>query len=236
MKKKILVVGGTSGIGEKISELFINKKYNLSILGRKINPKFKNTTNFYKTDILNKKSFNQTLKKIKKKKFDIIVNCIGGSLGIKNSNSSMNNYLKTWQYNLGYAIEINNLFLDNMKKNKWGRIVHISSATSFNLTGGGPYSSAKSALNVYVKALAEEYGKYNVIISAICPGPVRVNKKFLTKQESKKTKFWKNFSSNHLPMGRLARIDEVLPVIDLLASENASFCSGAIWNMDGMQK
>ena len=104
MKKKILVVGGTSGIGEKISELFINKKYNLSILGRKINPKFKNTTNFYKTDILNKKSFNQTLKKIKKKKFDIIVNCIGGSLGIKNSNSSMNNYLKLWQYNLGYAV------------------------------------------------------------------------------------------------------------------------------------
>ena len=38
-------------------------------------------------------------------------------------------------------------------------------------------------------------------------------------QELKKTKFWKNFSSNHLPMGRLARIDEVLPVIDLLASE-----------------
>ena len=38
-------------------------------------------------------------------------------------------------------------------------------------------------------------------------------------------------------MGELAKgIDEVLPVIDLLASENASFCSGAIWNMDGMQK
>ena len=148
----------------------------------------------------------------------------------------MIDYQKLWQYNLGYAVEINNMFIDKMKKNKWGRIVHISSATSFNLTGGGPYSSAKSALNVYVKALAEEYGKYNVIVSAICPGPVRVNKKFLTMQELKKTKFWKNFSSNHLPMGRLARIDEVLPVIDLLASENASFCSGAIWNMDGMQK
>ena len=41
MTKNILVVGGTSGIGAKISELFINKKYNLSILGRKINPKNK---------------------------------------------------------------------------------------------------------------------------------------------------------------------------------------------------
>ena len=236
MTKKILVVGGTSGIGEKISELFISKKYNLSILGRKINSKIERNAKFYKTNILDKTNFKNTLKKIKKKKFDIIINCIGGSLGINDPNSSMNDYLKLWQYNLGYAVEVNNMFIDKMKKNKWGRIVHISSATSFNLTGGGPYSSAKSALNVYVKALAEKYGRYNVIVSAICPGPVRVNKKFLTKQEFKKTKFWKNFSSNHLPMGRLAKIEEILPVVDLLASENASFCSGAIWNIDGTQK
>ena len=134
MTKNILVVG-VHQIG-KISEL--NKKYNLSILGRKINPKIKNNAKFYKTDILNNSNFKNTLKKIKKKKFDIIINCIGGSLGIKNSNSSMIDYQKLWQYNLGYAVEINNMFIDKMKKNKWGRIVHISSATSFNLTGGNP--------------------------------------------------------------------------------------------------
>ena len=60
MTKNILVVGGTSGIGAKISELFINKKYNLSILGRKINPKIKNNAKFYKTDILNNSNFKNT--------------------------------------------------------------------------------------------------------------------------------------------------------------------------------
>ena len=44
-----------------------------------------------------------------------------------------------------------------------------------------------------LKLLGEEYGKYIVIVSAICPGPVRVNKKFLTMQELKKNKILEKF-------------------------------------------
>ena len=73
-----------------------------------------------------------------------------------------------------------------MKKRKWGRILHVSSATSYNITGGGPYSSAKSALNSYVKCVANEYGKHNVIISSICPGPINLQNRFLAKQQKKK--------------------------------------------------
>tara|TARA_B100001063_G_C16749774_1_gene549590 strand:- start:197 stop:907 length:711 start_codon:yes stop_codon:yes gene_type:complete len=236
MSKNILIVGGTSGFGLKITEYYIKKKYKLFIIGRKINQDLNNKVTFYKTDILNEKKFEKVLSKIKKKNFEIIIHNIGGSLGIKKINSSIKDYQKLWHYNIGYTIKINNLFLDKMKKKNWGRIVHISSATSYNLTGGGPYSSAKMALNTYVKSLANEFGAYNVIASAICPGPIELSNRFLTNQKNKNSKFWKNFVKNHLPMKRMAKPEEILPVIDLLASEEASYCSGAVWNVDGLQK
>lgn len=236
MTKKVLIIGGTSGLGATIAKFFISKNYNLHILGRRAQRGLTKKVIFHKTDIFNEQNFKKILNKIRKENFDIIIHNIGGSLGIKEINSSLKHYQKLWYYNLGYAIKINNLFLTKMKRKRWGRIIHMSSATSYNLTGGGPYSSAKSALNVYVKSLAQEYGKYNVIASSICPGPIKIPNRFLTKQESKKTKFWKNFSKNHLPMSRLVKPEEILPIIELLASENASYCSGAIWNVDGLQK
>ncbi len=236
MKKKILIIGGTSGLGIELTKFFLNNKYDLYILGRRIPKKFEKKVNFFKINIFEDLKFKKVLAKINKENFDIIIHNIGGSLGIKNINSNLGDYQKLWFFNLGYAIQINNLLLPKMKKKKWGRVIHISSATAYNLTGGGPYSSAKSALNTYVKSLASEYGKHNVVISAICPGPINLSNRYLSKQENNNTKFWKAFSKNHLPMKRLLKVKEILPVIELLTSENASYCSGAIWNLDGLQK
>ena len=86
------------------------------------------------SDLSIKSNINKLINKINKKckNIDIIVHNLGGSLGVKDPFSS-SKWLKVWNINLGYLIDINNFFIPKMIHNKWGRIVHISSAitTSF---------------------------------------------------------------------------------------------------------
>ena len=73
-------------------------------------------------------------------------------------------------------------------------------------------------------------------MTAISAGPFENPKKHLTKIKNKKNIEWKNFIKNNLPIGRLAKINEIVDVIEFLISKKSSYCSGAIWNVDGSQK
>ena len=237
IKKKILIIGGSSELGQYLSNIFLEENNQVFIAGRKFpSNKFSQNVKFIKTDILKPKNFNNFLKKIRNVNFDIVIHNIGGSLGIRSSLNNIKEFKKVWDFNLGYIIPINNILIPKMLKKKWGRIVHVSSGTAQNLSGGAAYSSVKSALNTYTQCLAKDYGKFNIIISAICPGPIKIKGKFLTNQEKRKTKLWKNYVESNLPIKRLAEIKEIGDVIQFLCSEKASYCSGAIWNIDAMQK
>ena len=236
MKKNVLILGGTSGIGLALAEKISTEKFNITVCGRSnINLK-KNKIKFEKLDILKKKNLENFISKYKKYTFDIIVHIIGGSLGENNPFAKIESYQKIWDYKLGYVIKINNFFVKKMIKKKWGRVVHFSSAASFINSGSAPYGSAKSALNYYVKNVGSFVSKHNVIMTAISAGPFENPKKHLTKIKNKKNIEWKNFIKNNLPIGRLAKINEIVDVIEFLISKKSSYCSGAIWNVDGSQK
>ena len=89
-------------------------------------------------------------------KIDIIIHNLGGSLGVKDPFSSSSKWLKVWNNNLGYSIDINNSFIPKMILNKWGRIVHVSSAITTSFDGYSPYASAKCALEGYIKSVSKE--------------------------------------------------------------------------------
>jgi 3-oxoacyl-[acyl-carrier protein] reductase len=233
MKKKILLVGGTSGLGLHILNALKNN-YELFVVGRrKIKKK---NIRFFSVDLTKKEQIQEFIKSIENINFDIAVHCVGGSFGKNGYNLDSKSYAELFQINLLYIIDINNMLIKNMKKKNWGRIVHISSATSYNLTGGPAYSSAKAALNTYVKSMAQEFGKHGIVISSICPGPIALKKRFLTIEENKNSLFWKNFKKLHLPMGRLAKPNEIVELVNFLISKKASYSSGSVWNLDGMQK
>ena len=81
-------------------------------------------------------------------------------------------WLKVWNINLGYAIDINNFFIPKMALNKWGRVIHISSAITTSFDGYSPYASAKCALEGYIKSVSKVVSKNNVIINGIAPGVI----------------------------------------------------------------
>lgn len=237
INKKILIVGGSSGLGIHLTNLYFKNKYNVTIISRNPNLKLDKKIKQIICDITNVDQLKEVLKKFKKEKisFNIIIHNVGGSMKYYDYNVSRNKYRKVWENNLGYLIEINNFFIPSMKKKKWGRIVHVSSSASYNFSAPVAYSTAKAALNTYVKSIARRVIKDKIVVSCICPGPIELPDRYMTISQKKNNLFWRNYKKNHLPINRLAKPDEIISVIYFLTSKVASYCSGAIWNVDGSE-
>ena len=121
-----------------------------------------------------------------------------------------------------------------LKKAGRGTIIHVSSDAGLNGNAWcSAYCAAKGALNTLTKALALELGPYGIRVNAVCPGDVEtplLDAQLAAADDAVQTK--KEMASLY-PLGRIARPEEVAAVICFLASEEASFVTGALWTVDG---
>ena len=172
--------------------------------------------------------------------FDIVIHNVGGALGIKNPMGEVPSWQKVWQFNVGIAIEINNLVIPSMVQIGWGRIVHISSISGKvgeplqePFGGSIPYAAAKSYLNAYVVGLGRELAKNNVIISALLPGVVHSEGKYWDKLMHTNPSLVKDFIHQHYPIGRFARPEEIASFAVFMGSNKSSFAAGSLVTIDG---
>ena len=161
---------------------------------------------------------------------DIIVHVIGGSQGITDTLAKSEDWAKVWRLNLGIAHEINRAFIPVMQRNKWGRIIHLSSNATRIGTGYGPYTSAKAALEGYVKIVSREFSKDGVIITAVAPGIVHTEGRYYASLDSKEQEAYFN---KYIPTQRFGRAEEIAKVVAFLASEHAAYMAGSIVSIDG---
>jgi NAD(P)-dependent dehydrogenase (short-subunit alcohol dehydrogenase family) len=162
---------------------------------------------------------------------DIIYYCIGGSYGdIKQWDASAEDYQKVWQFNLGIAVELNRHFVPHMLEKKWGRVVMTSTDGTKCNSGNAPYTSAKFALEGYVKTVSKIWAKDNVILTAVAPGHVYTPGRFMYEQGKEWTD---EYMKHHAPIGRWASDEEIAKVVTFLCSDGASYMSGAIVRCDG---
>lgn len=164
---------------------------------------------------------------------EIIVYNIGGSLRITDPLASAADYQRVWQLNVGIAIECNAVFIPELQKLGRGRIVHISSAAAETCKGYCPYSSAKAALNGYVRGLAKQFAKDDIVISAVAPGALFERGRFLTESQLRNDESWQEYCRNQLPIGRVAAPEEIVPFILLLSSPLAAYACGSVLGVDG---
>ena len=123
-----------------------------------------------------------------------------------------------------------------MIKKKWGRIVHFSTAGTKSYETPIAYTSAKASLNNYIKHYGKILASKNIVLSGISPGPIEIEGRYLYKQMIKRTKFWKEFSSKHIATKKLTKPSEIIPVVKILISDNATSYSSVIWDVDGGYK
>lgn len=162
---------------------------------------------------------------------DIIYYAIGGSYGgIKDSFAPSSEWQKVWQYNLGVAVDLNRHFVPRMKEQKWGRIVFTSTDGIRRNIGYAPYIAAKCALEGYVGIVSRELAQHNVVMSAVAPGPIYTEGRWLYSQPKEWTDAYLN---EHVGAKRFGDAREAAKVVTFLCSDAASYMAGSIVRVDG---
>jgi NAD(P)-dependent dehydrogenase (short-subunit alcohol dehydrogenase family) len=121
--------------------------------------------------------------------------------------------------------------LPHMVKAGGGSIINQASiAAMIAIKGGAAYSAAKAGVVALTRVAALEYGRYNIRVNAICPGAIETPMaQRIRKGEPPKPHALQRISV----FGRMAEADEIAKVALFLASDDASFATGAPFVIDG---
>jgi acetoacetyl-CoA reductase len=130
--------------------------------------------------------------------------------------------------NLNSVFNVTRQVIDAMSERGWGRIVNISSVNGIKgQFGQTNYSAAKAGMAGFAKALAQEVVKKGVTVNTVSPGYVETDLVMAIRAEVRE----KIVAS--IPMGRLARPEEIAAVVAFLASEDAGYITGANISVNG---
>jgi 3-oxoacyl-[acyl-carrier protein] reductase len=243
--KTALIIGASTNIGRSTSIALAKEKVSLVMVARSNEKltKLKEEVDKYSTnnsiiqiDLSIKRNINKLINNVGKKykKVDIIIYNLGGSVGVKDPFSSSSKWLKVWNINLGYSIDINNFFIPKMIQNKWGRVVYISSAITTSFDGYSPYASAKCALEGYIKSVSKVVSKNNVIINGIAPGLIDKEKGYFNDLKNNNISELNKYYKNKLPIQRMCSQNEISNTLVFLCSDLSSYLPGVIIKQDGV--
>jgi gluconate 5-dehydrogenase len=134
-------------------------------------------------------------------------------------------------------IELTRDFLPHMRKNKWGRIIYSSSATTrcgSKQDGMTVYTANKGALNTFTQTVAAETGEDGITVNSIILGMYQTEmQQAVVKQLGEAGVAFEKTYSAMTAAGRLGRCEEVEGLIQLVASDAGSYITGAHLAVDG---
>ena len=234
-----LITGGSGGIGLSIVEKLIKNKIKVIILD--INTPSKKIllnkyVEFIKTDLSDYKNLKLCLTELKRKykKIEYVINAAGVlwfDKDISLEKIEINTWDKVFSINLNSIVIVLQSILPQMKKNKFGSIVHISSidALSGDNKPQDAYGSSKAALLRLSKSISIQFASKNIRSNSILPGPIEtpMQERWKKNPESKKN------LSKVIPLRRVGQPSDIANSTMFLLSDESSFITGTELIVDG---
>lgn len=158
-----------------------------------------------------------------------VISVLVNNAGIRRDSLLMWMSLDDWNdvlnNNLNSFYFVTRLLIKDMILKKWGRIINVVSLSGQKgLSGQTNYSAAKAGVIGATKALALEVAKKNVTVNAVAPGFISTD---MTKELDE------NQLKQMIPMGRFGKPEEVAAAVGFFASEEASYITGCVVNVNG---
>jgi 3-oxoacyl-[acyl-carrier protein] reductase len=237
--KTALVTGGSRGIGSAICKGlstnhkviigYSNSKEEAKKLEESINSNGGNAMSV-KVDVSDKNSINTAFEEIEESYgiVDVLVN----NAGITKDNILPRMKDSEWddviQTNLTGSYLTTQRAIKNMMKNKWGRIIFISSVVGISGNQGqSNYAASKAGLIGFAKSVSKEMGARNITSNVIAPGYIETDMTSFLSEENKENII------EQLSIKRIGKPEDISNVVSFLSSEESEYITGQVISVDG---
>lgn len=240
MDKCALITGATRGIGKQIAITLAKQGYNIALNYRKENEELENTKKeiekigvqvlAVKGDVANFENCENFVKQVIERfgQIDVLVNNAGITKDMLLMRMKKEDFEQVIDTNLVGTFNVTKNVVPYMMKARSGRIINISSVVGISGNAGQTnYSASKAGIIGFTKSLAKEIASRNILVNAVAPGFIETNMTDVLKDDVKQE------IAKNIPLKRMGTTQDVANVVKFLTSDDSSYITGQVINVDG---
>ena len=232
MKRTILIVGSSGGIGTALRDCFNSDNYNVVLHYFSNRPEISETDSLklYSADITNEDEVKQMIDHVVNEfgSIDIVLNNAGVSISEMSWKTNLSNWDKTLGVNLTGPFLVSKYAIPYMRASEWGRIVFISSIVAqTGFVGTSAYAASKAGLLGLTKSLAKETASKGITVNAVALGY------FNAGMINDVPDLMKQNIIDSIPKKELGDPMQLLETVKYIVSDNSSYLTGQTINLNG---
>lgn len=227
-KRNFLITGASKGIGHALAERLARAGHGVVGLARS---RSDFPGELVSVDLSHRDETAAVLAELTTRHtFDGVINNVGLARLDRVDDLTLDDLDTVLAVNLHSAVQTVQATLPMMRRNRWGRIVNVSSLAILGLTQRTAYSAAKAAIASFARSWALELAGTGITVNSVAPGPTETE---LFRANSPPGSEGERRFLAAVPMGRFGSPDEIAAAIEFLLSDDAGFITGQTVYVDG---